>query len=338
MTLVVDELKLAELAQVALVNTTREYPHKLDQELNSDADVRPPREVTPSFYGCYDWHSAVHSHWLLVRALARGLPSELQQPVRELLDDHLGPERLAGEFAFLSGLGGQTTGRPYGWAWLLQLHAECELGQDPSFKRWAAALEPLAELLRTRLLEYFRTVAFPLRNGTHGNTAFSLDLSLRAARALRDRTTEQELEQLVARCVGDGAGHWGDDPAGDAFLTPPLVEAALMADVLEPQALADWLDNTLTDRRDAAWDPPQFALDGSDPGTVHLEGLLVSRAWCLDRLARRLPADHPASALAGAAADAHVQRAAELQPADGFLRSHWLPTYLLYLDECLRDK
>ena len=121
-----DDAGLEALATTALASVQREYPHMLIQELNSDADVLPPRRLNPSFYGCYDWHSAVHSHWLLVRALDRGLPDALATAVGQVLDEHLSAERLAAETAFYAGPGGRTAERPYGWAWLVLLHAECQ--------------------------------------------------------------------------------------------------------------------------------------------------------------------------------------------------------------------
>jgi hypothetical protein len=333
------EPDLVGLARVALEACAREYPHMLSQELQSDADLKPPRELNPSFYGSYDWHSAVHNHWLLVRALQRGVP-DLESEVVARLDDHLSPRRLAGELAFFSGSGGRTSERPYGWAWLLLLHAECAaLGaSDDRCARWAQALEPLATLLDDRLATYFGGgLAFAIRTGTHGNTAFSLQLALRAARRRADERRASALARDARRLyAADATLPWAEDPAGDAFLTAPLAEADLLTDVMSADELAAWLDASLPDPSLARWQPPPFTPDGDDPGTVHLEGLLISRAWALHGLASGLPDDHPAVALAREAAAAHVSLVAKLQPADGFNRAHWIPTFVLYLDERLR--
>jgi hypothetical protein len=128
---------------------------------------------------------------------------------------------------------------------------------------------------------------------------------------------------------------WTDPPSGDAFHTPELTEAALMADVLAPGEFAAWIGRTLPDPAAVAWAPPDFAPDAADPGTVHLDGLVVARAWCLDAVGRALPPGHPVAAAALTAADAHRERIAGLRPSEGFGRSHWLPTFLLYLDERL---
>jgi hypothetical protein len=323
------------LVATALAAARQEYPHKLDQELRSDRDLRPPRELNPAFYGSYDWHSAVHNHWLLARAVARGLPAELAAEAVALLDEHLSEQRIAAETAFFTGPGGRTSERPYGWAWLVLLHAECAAASD---RRWADALAPLADLLADRLRSYFASIlVFPIRSGTHRNTAFSLRLTLQAARDCGDAPFAADLRAAALRFFSaDRALPWAEDPAGDAFLSAPLTEAALMADVLPAPEFTAWLDRVLPDPGAAAWAAPQFPRGGDDPGTVHLEGLLISRAWCLDAIARALPPGHPAAAAALAATGAHLERVATLEPAAGFGRSHWIPTFLLYLDESLR--
>lgn len=339
-----DDGRLRLLVTTALDAVRREYPHRLSQELQSDRDLRPPRELNPSFYGSYDWHSAVHNHWLLVRALHRGLPGELAGAVTAVLDEHLTEPRLAAETAFFAGPGGATSERPYGWAWLVLLHAECQAGAGTDatapgqlHHRWAEALAPLARLLAGRLTAYFDGgLAFPIRSGTHGNTAFSLQLTLAAARRRDDRAQAGQLAAAARRLfAGDTALPWTEPPSGDAFLTPPLAEAALMADVRPAGELAGWLDRVLPDPSAVAWSPPGFRPDGGDPQTVHLEGLLISRAWCLARLASALPPGHPAAVLARAAGEEHLARIARLEPTAGFGRSHWIPTFLLYLDEIL---
>jgi hypothetical protein len=337
---------LPALVAAALAAVTREYPHRLDQELAGDADLRPPRELNPAFYGSYDWHSAVHNHWLLVRALARGLPGPLAAATADRLDEHLSPQRIAAELAFFAGPGGRMSERPYGWAWLLLLHAECAAAGaagDRRHRDWAQALAPLAELLGAQLASYFGEgltlggLAFPVRSGTHGNTAFSLHLALQAARRRGDTAAAAGFENAARRLfAADPALPWAEPPDGNAFLTAPLTEATLMADVLGAGEFAAWVGRVLPGTAAAAWDPPEFRRDADDPGTVHLEGLLISRAWCLDAVGRALPPGHPAAGPVLTAARAHVARTDTIEPAAGFSRSHWIPTFLLYLDERLR--
>lgn len=333
-----DAQDVAALTATALTAVRREYPHWLGQELHAGTRLLPPRQLSPAFYGSYDWHSAVHNHWLLVRVLGRGLPQALAGAVTAVLDEHLSDERLAAEFAFFAGPSGTTNERPYGWAWLIMLHAECQAGKDERYQRWAAALEPLAGLLSARLEGYFGgQLQFPIRSGTHGNTAFSLRLVIEAARRRGDRQAAASLAHTARRIYGDAhVLQWDGAPSGDAFLTPELAEAALMADVLPAREFTGWLSAALPDPARVAWEPPDFSPDAADPGTVHLEGLLVSRAWCLDAVARALPPGHPVAAAACSAAAMHLARAALIKPGEGFGRSHWMPTFLLYLDEQLR--
>lgn len=329
---------VAALTTTALTAVRQEYPHWLGQEVLADTELLMPRQLSPAFYGCYDWHSAVHSHWLLVRALDRGLPPPLAEEVTSVLDEHLSSERLDAELAFFAGPAGTTNERPYGWAWLVMLHAECQAGRGDEHQRWARALEPLAGLFSARLDHYFGgQLRFPIRSGTHGNTAFSLRLVIQAARRRGDEQTAAALAGAARRMFDDGRPRqWDGLPSGDAFLTPELTEAALMADVLSGPEFMAWLGTALPDPARVAWEPPEFSPDAADPGTVHLEGLLVSRAWCLDAVAKALPPGHPVAARARSAAGMHLTRAALIRSDEGFGRSHWMPTFLLYLDEQLR--
>jgi hypothetical protein len=333
-----DAQDVAALATIALTAVRQEYPHWVGQEVHADTPLLAPRQLSPAFYGSYDWHSAVHNHWLLVRALDRGLPEPLAGAVTAVLDEHLSDARLAAELAFFAGPSGTTNERPYGWAWLIVLHAECQASQDERHQRWARALEPLARLLTARLDAYFGgQLQFPVRSGTHGNTAFSLLLVIEAARRRGDSRSAAGLAAAARRMYGGPhVLQWDGAASGDAFLTPELAEAALMADVLPAGELAGWLGAAMPDPARVAWEPPDFSPDAADPGTVHLEGLLVSRAWCLDTVAKALPAGHPVAAAARGAVGTHVTRAALIKPDEGFGRSHWLPTFLLYLDERLR--
>lgn len=330
----------AALAEVVAGAARRGYPHKLAQELQGDADLRTPRALHPSFYGSYDWHSAVHCHWTLARLLESGLPEGSAATARAVLDDHLRPELLAQELAFFAGPAGRTAERPYGWSWLLRLHADVRRlaagggPLSPDAARWAAALDGLAGHLRAGMLAYLTgTLALPIRAGTHPNTAFSLRLLLEAARAAGDPELDEVVRAATERWFADDARlPWFAPPSGSDFLDPNLEEAALLAEVLPAGRLAAWLRRTGMEEAQAWAEPPRFREDGNDPGTVHLEGLVLSKAWCLHRLRRAVPAGDPLAGRLAAALDAHLERADRLDPADGFNRSHWIPTFAVYLD------
>ncbi|WP_298339275.1 DUF2891 family protein [Ferrimicrobium sp.] len=326
----------------------REYPHKLSQELNADSDVAPPRAINPSFFGSYDWHSAVHSHWTLLRSLGNGLTGAQTQRVVKVLDDHLNADRIVKETTFFASPGGRVSERPYGWAWLVALYAECDLNcgdranlqrQDMA-TRWCQALDPLYVLLRGRLIDYFSGVlAYPIRTGLHANTAFALELLLQSARSMRD----EELTAVITRYTNqwfldDTNINWRAGPSGEDFLDPNLVEAALMADVLDQQRFAAWMKATSVDAGIFGWQPAEFLRNPSEPGAVHLEGLLMSRAWCLDAIANALGPDSRIGEAALLGRDAHLDKIARIDVTDGFARSHWLPTFLTYLNEQLEGR
>ncbi len=337
-----DEQARSELATQVSAAASREYPHMLIQELNSDADVLPPRVLNPSFFGSYDWHSAVHSHWTLVRCLAGGLTDDVAEAVVKVLDEHLSEERLVGELTFYSGPGGRVAERPYGWAWLVMLYGECSrLAGSPvgpsltsAGDRWAIALRPLSTLLQGRLVDYFSSgLAFAIRSGTHGNTAFSLQLLHQAAGAAGDSELANAISAAGRRWFAeDSPLPWSAPPSGSDFLDPSLVEAALMADVLVADEYRDWIAHVCPPGVVPDWSPARFTPDGSDPYTVHLEGLHVSRAWCLDRVGRALGPGTPLGSAALSGRDNHLDVVAKIDPFDGFNRAHWLPTYLVYLE------
>lgn len=321
---------------------TRAYPHMVLEEIASDDDFVVPRLATPAFFGSYDWHSAVHCHWALVRSLRPGglagdqLDPQSAAAASAVLCEHLTPSHLASERAFFERPGGRANERPYGWAWLVMLHAECtRLAKEgePGAARWAAATEPLAAVLADRLEAYFsRDLAFPVRSGTHANSAFSLQLLHRGARLLGDDPLAGRVATWATRLfMADRHLRWGAPPSGSDFLDPALCEAALLAEVLDQGQLQAWARAAFDDDPGPAWVPPEFRPDGTDPATVHLEGLLCSRAWCLAELARALGPDDPVGAAASMGLAEHLRAVANVDPLVGFTRAHWLPTFFVYL-------
>lgn len=263
-------------ARVALANVEREFPRRLDQLLISAGDEWRPRILHPAFYGSYDWHSAVHMHWLLARLL-RLYPS-LEEQVAPVLQAHFSPERIAQELAFFNGPSGATFERPYGWAWLLALQAELI-----RLNRWCEAVAPLASELAKRFGKYVKTLPYPVRAGTHGNTAFASLLGLDYARTA-DSGLEREIEQ-AARCwyLDDRDYPVAYEPSADDFLSPALVEALLMQQVLPSSDYEAWKKRFLPQDLGALVRPPKLT-DHADAKQSHLDGLCLSRAWCFERL------------------------------------------------------
>jgi hypothetical protein len=330
-----DAAAAGRFATLALDCVAREYPNKIAHVLNSEEDVRAPHTLTPAFYGCYDWHSAVHGHWLLAR-LARTFPdAPFAAPARAALARSLTPVNIAGEVAYVQGKGRTSFERPYGLAWLLQLAAELRDWNDPDARAWSAALAPLETEAARRFEEWLPKLTRPIRIGEHDQTAFAFGLVLDWA-ATSDRATTRDVVTARARdfYLADRSCPMSYEPSGQDFLSPCLAEADLVRRLLPPARYAAWLSTflpTLTPRTGAAWLPPAVVTDPSDPKLAHLDGLNLSRAWMLEGIASGLPASDPRLAAVRALARAH--RDAGLRAVTGahYEGGHWLGTFAVYL-------
>jgi hypothetical protein len=326
----IDGALAARFAQVALANVTREYPRKLDHLLAAPPGDLTPRASHPAFYGSYDWHSAVHMHWLLVRLLRLhpGLPSAAE--AARVLDTHLAPTPLAAERAWFDAPGGRTFERPYGWAWLLELQAEALRSSraHSGARRWARALEPLAAYLAGRMRELVAIAAQPMRAGMHGNSAFACILALDYAREAGDAPLAAAIEAAARKWyLADRDAPLAYEPSQADFLSPALTEAQLMREVLTQREFAAWLAAFLPAGLGALAVPPVVP-DRSDAQFCHLDGLSLSRAWALRRLAAGRPDGHGDFAEAcRAAAQRHL--AAGLPQAVGgdYVAEHWLASF-----------
>lgn len=322
-------------AELALTCVHQEYPNKIAHVMSGDADARPPRELTPAFYGCYDWHSAVHGHWLLVR-LARTFPeAPFAARAREAVARSLTPANIEAEVRYLSGPGRVSFERPYGLAWLLQLAAELREWDDPQAREWSATLKPLEARAADRLREWLPKLSRPIRVGEHDQTAFAFGLVLDWARKAEDRAMEQLLMERVETFYGkDRRGPLGYEPSGHDFLSPCLAEADLMRRVLPPARFATWLRGFLPDLPgdgSTSWLEPAVVTDPSDPKLAHLDGLNLSRAWMLEGIVSGLPpADKRLRSLQAAA---RLHREAGLRAVTGkhYEGGHWLGSFAVYL-------
>jgi hypothetical protein len=322
-------------AALALDCVQQEYPNKIAHVLTSDADVQPPRALTPAFYGCYDWHSAVHGCWLLAR-LARLYPDAAFAPrARAALAAILTPDRIAAEVRYLEGQGRVSFERPYGLAWLLQLHAELAEWDDPEAREWAAALAPLARLCATRLTSWLPKLTRPIRIGEHNQTAFALGLALDWARGVGDSSSGAVFIAAVQRFyLGDRRCPLDYEPSGEDFLSPCLAEADVVGRVLPAAQFARWLDAFLPQLpRDGRsdWLVPGVVTDPSDPKLAHLDGLNLSRAWMAEGIAARLPSGDARRAALVAAARRHREESLPRVTGERYEGGHWLGSFATYL-------
>jgi len=331
-------------AALALACAHQEYPNKVSHVLASDADAKPPRELHPAFYGCYDWHSSVHGHWLLARLARRGLDETTAAKARAALAESLTAAHVAPEVTYLRTPGRASFERPYGLAWLLQLDLELrEWAADASspaevrsqVAAWQQALAPLVAAAREQLATWLPKLAYPIRIGEHDQTAFSFGLVLDWARGTGDAEMALLLERTSTRLyAADRDCPLGYEPSGQDFLSPCLAEADLMRRVMPPPRFADWLTTFLPKvPRDgsSAWLPVGIVTDRADPKLAHLDGLNLSRAWMLEGIAAGLPRDDARRVALLAAAKAHSDAALPQVTGEHYEGGHWLGSFATYL-------
>jgi hypothetical protein len=322
-------------ARVALRAVAREYPNKLDHVLTGADDARSPRALHPAFYGCYDWHSAVHGHWLLAKVLRTHPDLPEAKAIRAVLDDHLTAAAVTAEAAYFARPEAKSFERPYGWAWLLKLATELHGWDDPDARRWAANLRPLAEAIAARYVAYFPKQTYPTRVGTHANTAFGLAFAHDYAAALGDKNLRRLVEGRAKEYFGADTDYpAGWEPGGADFLSPALTEADLMRRVLPPNEFRSWLKTFLPGAGKDGRSPlmtPAVVTDRSDPQLVHLDGLNLSRAWCLRSVASSLPGDDPVRVAFTTAAARHASAALPHVASGDYAGEHWLASFAVLL-------
>jgi len=313
----------------------KEYPNKISHTLNSDADVASPRKLTPAFYGCFDWHSSVHGHWLLARLIRTFPDASFVAAAREALRQSLTEQNLAQEAAYLRADGRTSFERPYGLSWLLQLAAELEEWNDPQAKELATNLKPLEQAAIERLSTWLPKLANPVRIGEHGQTAFAMGLMLDYARSQSQR---QFAELIVSKArqfyLHDRTCPLAYEPSGEDFLSPCLSEADLMRRVLSNNEFAPWLRAFLPQIGGTGkfnWLVPAVSPDPGDPKLAHLDGLNLSRAWMLDGIASALPQNDRRLGAIGAAARAHKHAGLAAVTGEHYEGGHWLGSFAVYL-------
>lgn len=332
---------LDHFAAIVLGHVEREFPNKLDHVMNGPEESLTPRQLHPIFYGSYDWHSCVHGHWLLVRALRLSRTLFRDVPtVAALLDRNFTPANVEAEVAYLRQKSRGTFERTYGWAWLLKLGAELRIAaaertDDPELAaamgRWDRTLEPLTRAFVDRYLAYLPKATYPIRVGTHNNSAFAITLSLDYARAADDAALTKALTSKALAWYSADINCPAWEPDGTDFISPSLMEAECMRRVLPRAEFLEWFGRFLP--RIAACEPtplfvPAIVSDRTDGQITHLDGLNLSRAWCWRALAETFAADDPRKAVAASAFQTHLDAALAHVTGD-YMGEHWLATFAL---------
>jgi len=318
----------SQFARLALDCVHREYPNKLGQVLSDATQLLPPKTLHPAFYGCFDWHSSVHGHWMLTKLLKEFPDLPDRQRIIDRLSQSLSGANIAGEVEYFSSAS-PSWERTYGWAWLLQLATELRTWDDPLGRQWAGNLEPLTEAVRARYLDFLPRQEYPVRTGVHPNTAFGLSFAFDYAQAVGDAELLELITSSAIRYYADDSNcplSW--EPSGEDFLSPCFEEAALMARVMRPVEFRGWLAEFMPTLSDVDSLVPANVSDRSDPKIVHLDGLNLSRAWNLYVIAETL-ATSSGEGLRAKASE-HIEASLPHITSEHYEGSHWLGSFAIY--------
>lgn len=325
----------SRFADLALTCVHQEYPNKISHVMSSDEDVAPPRELTPVFFGCFDWHSSVHGHWLLVRLLRLHAAEVNAGAIETALNLSFQAEKIAVEMQYMKHDQRDSFERPYGVAWFLQLMAELREWDDPRAERWLALLTPLEQAYVAKMSVWLEKLAYPIRIGEHAQTAFAFALFLDWARVAGDVKFEQLVRQrsrdFYLRDINCPLAY---EPGGQDFLSPCLAEADLMRRVQTSQEYALWLWKFLPGisvNPDSEWLPLAVVTDRSDGKLAHLDGLHLSRAWALKGMAAGLPDSDPRKKAILATAGKQATAGLAAVTGEHYEGGHWLGSFATYL-------
>jgi hypothetical protein len=326
--------QVAAFAKVALAGLDKEYPNKPQHVMIGPESKLGPRELHPAFFGCFDWHSSVHGHWMLVRLLKNYPKHEKAQEIRQHLDAHLTRESLQREAYYFNTRENASFERMYGWGWCLRLVAELHGWDDPQARKWRENIRPLESKLVELTTAYLPKLSFPIRTGVHPDTAFALSQTLDYARTVGNTSlADLVIERSRHYFLDDAKYNEAYEPSGEDFFSPALNEADLMRRVLEPDRFASWLDQFLPGLRDGSAKrllTPVEVSDVTDPRLVHLAGLNLSRAWAIEGVASGLPKDDRRAERLKAAAAAHAEKGLAYVFSGHYEGEHWLATFAVY--------
>nr|WP_321235671.1 DUF2891 domain-containing protein [uncultured Psychroserpens sp.] len=324
----IDLVQANRLAQLPIHCIQTEYPNKLNQTIGSDADLQSPQTLHPAFYGCFDWHSAVHGHWSLVSLLKQFPELETAEDAKRMLLENMSKANMETEVAYFFGKHNKSYERTYGWAWLLKLAEELHTWDDPVARELETNLQPLTDLIVTKYIEFLPKLNYPIRVGEHPNTAFGLSFAYDYAKTVGDETLKTLIEQRAKDFYSQDAScplSW--EPSGFDFLSPCFEEAALMKRVLSTEDFKTWLNDFLPQLKDKSFTVETGKVsDRTDGKLVHLDGVNFSRAWSLNEIARDLPEYAHLKNIA----NLHINYSLPSIVGDSYEGGHWLGSFAIY--------
>lgn len=330
-----DKERAAKFAAMAMRCIEKEYPNKLDHVMNDEKEVLNPKTLHPAFYGCFDWHSSVHGHWMLIRLLKTFPDLPGADNIRKALNRNLTEANIKQEAAYLDQKSRKSFERMYGWAWLLKLVEELYGWDDKDGNEWLKNFKPLEEAIVKRYMDFLPKQTYAIRTGVHPNTAFGIAFALDYARTAKNKKFEELLiERSYYYYYKDVNCPAGWEPGGEDFFSPCLMEAALMQRVLKPEEFPKWFHKFLPKAKEGKpWSllEPAIVTDRSDGKLVHLDGVNLSRAWCMKRIARALPKGDRANKILLKAARRHAADALANIHSGDYAGEHWLASFATYL-------
>ena len=328
-----DEKLASNLIQLSISCVDKKFPYKVGYRYIDSTWIRPHYKLTPSFYGCWDWHSAVHGHWSMVKILKEFPNIKEAKNIREKIKKNLNKNNLEKEFQFFQNDFAKGFERTYGWAWLMLLYSELETWDDIEAKNWSKNLKPLVDLLSERTIIFLNKLSKPLRPGTHANTAFSFSLMYEYAQKTNNEKLLNKIKEYSIKHFSyDKNCPVNYEPSGTDFLSPCLAEASLMSKILSEREFNKWLSKFFPSFKEENFGsiitPPEV-LDPKDPGIGHLIGLMFHRAWTLNDVANKIQNDDKKLFLYKISKN-HTKKGFELMFDSGYGGEHWLATFAIY--------
>ncbi len=316
------------LAALPLGCVNTEYPNKLGQTIGSKEDLNEPHVLHPAFYGCFDWHSAVHGHWSMVKLLKEFPELENAEELKSVLEQNLSAENIRGELVYFSKEINKTYERTYGWAWLLKLAEELHTWNDPFAKKLEINLKPLTDLIASRYIDYLPKLRYPIRVGEHTNTAFGMSFAWDYAKTMNADILQKTIESKAREFYLNDQGcpfEW--EPSGYDFLSPCFEEIDIMRKILTKEEFDQWIDQFAPDLKKTTFDIAVGEVsDRTDGKMVHLDGLNFSRAWVMYGLANQYVAYSHLKPLA----NKHVEYSLPNLVGDSYEGGHWLGSFAIY--------
>lgn len=327
---VLKEAGAIHFSELALHCIQTEFPNKLGHVIIDSSQVKRPVELHPAFYGCFDWHSSVHGHWMLVKILKKNPNISNSNHIISVINKNLTEENINNEIAYFNGELQKSFERTYGWAWMFQLQNELNTWNNDQGKKWAKILKPLTDLLRNRLIDFLPKLTYPIRTGVHPNTAFALAFAYDYA----IQTNDNELKELI---INRSIDYYANDnnypaylePNGTDFFSPSLLEADLMHRILTPKAYRIWIDKFMPIIPENLT-TPAIVSDRSDLSIVHLDGLNISRAWCMLGISNNLSKNNPNKKILFESANIHLNDALKNIASGNYAGEHWLASFAVY--------